>query len=181
MESQFDAQSTLTLLREKLAERGATTTQSIGRIFRQIDSYNGNKKVDAEEFRVGMQELGLSLTAAQVRGIFSLIDENHDGNMTFDEFLVGLRGSLNNTRREVCDRAFAKFDKDGSGVIETADMRGIYSAKRHPKVVSGEKTEEQVFREFLAVFGDKDGDGKISKHEWYDYYGNVSSSVDTDA
>jgi hypothetical protein len=32
----------------------------------------------------------------------------------------------------------------------------------------------------LANFGDKNGDGKISKKEWCDYYAAVSSSIDND-
>ena len=32
----------------------------------------------------------------------------------------------------------------------------------------------------MGRMGDSDGDGKISKQEWYDYYSGISSSVDTD-
>ena len=60
-------------------------------------------------------------------------------------------------------------------------MKGVYSAAKHPKVVSGAATEEQIFKEFLGRFGDKDGDGRITKQEWNDYYTMVSSSVDNDA
>lgn len=35
------------------------------------------------------------------------------------------------------DKAFLKFDKDGSGFIEASDLKGIYSAQIHPKVISG--------------------------------------------
>ena len=42
-------------------------------------------------------------------------------------------------------------------------MKGVYNAKLHPKVKSGEKTEEQVFMEFLQNFGDKDKDGKLTR------------------
>ena len=42
-------------------------------------------------------------------------------------------------------------------------LRGIFNAKLHPKVKSGEKTEDQVFMEFLQNFGDKNKDGKIER------------------
>ncbi len=128
-----------------------------------------------------MKELGLHLNSNQVSGLFAIFDSHHAGSITFDDFLVGLRGALNATRKQVVDRAFAKFDKDHSGVISQDDLKGVYSAKKHPKVISGEMTEEQVFSEFLVAFGDKDHDAQISRHEWYEYYGGVSSSVDTDA
>ena len=47
------------------------------------------------------------------------------------------------------DKAFLKFDKDGNGRIEAADLRGVYNCSQHPKVISGEMTEDEVFLEFL--------------------------------
>ena len=78
------------------------------------------------------------------------------------------------------DKAFLKFDNDGSGVIEAADLKNVYTASMHPKVQSGEMTEDEVFLEFLANFGDKNRDGKIQRKEWNDYYAAVSSSIDND-
>ena len=73
---------------------------------------------------------------------FQQIMTNHDGKLTFDEFLKGIRGELSPARQDVVNKAFAKMDKDGSGVISPADMKGVYSAAKHPKFISGEKTEE---------------------------------------
>jgi len=78
------------------------------------------------------------------------------------------------------DKAFAKFDKDGSGCIEACDLKGVYNCKFHPKVNSGEMTEDEVFLEFLANFGDKNRDGKITIEEWDEYYSAVSASIDND-
>jgi hypothetical protein len=52
-------------LREQLNARGATTIRGLGRTFRALDSYDGNRKVDAGEFFVGMQEHGVKLTKAE--------------------------------------------------------------------------------------------------------------------
>ena len=41
-------------------------------------------------------------------------------------------------------------------------------------------SEEEVFAKFLESFGDQDGDGLISKEEWYNYYCGISASVDSD-
>jgi calcyphosin len=87
---------------------------------------------------------------------------------------------LNAKRQAMVDKAFLKFDADGSLEIGANDLKGVYTANMHPKVISGEMTEDEVFLEFLANFGDKNGDGKISKKEWCDYYAAVSSSIDND-
>lgn len=44
--------------------------------------------------------------------------------------------------------------------------------------MSGEKTEDEIFVEFLANFGDKNKDGIITRSEWNDYYSAVSASID---
>lgn len=41
-------------------------------------------------------------------------------------------------------------------------------------------TPEEVFVEFLSAFGDKNGDGMITKAEWNDYYAAVSANIDND-
>jgi Ca2+-binding EF-hand superfamily protein len=78
------------------------------------------------------------------------------------------------------DKAFLKFDKDGNGHIDINDIRGVYDARMHPKVKSGEWTEDQVFAEFLTNFNDRNRDGKIDRGEWNEYYAAVSSSIDND-
>ncbi len=78
------------------------------------------------------------------------------------------------------DKAFLKFDKDGNGYLEASDMKGVYNCTFHPKVQSGEMTEDQVFLQFLANFGDKNRDGKITRAEFTDYYSAVSASIDND-
>jgi Ca2+-binding EF-hand superfamily protein len=35
------------------------------------------------------------------------------------------------------DKAFLKFDKDGSGSIEASDLKGVFGVQMHPKVISG--------------------------------------------
>lgn len=48
-----------------MTARGATTIRGLGRTFRALDSYDGNRKVDAGEFFVGLQENGVKLTKAE--------------------------------------------------------------------------------------------------------------------
>ena len=110
----------------------------------------------------------------------SLFDTDGDGCVNFDEFLVGIRGKCNERRQAMVDKAFLKFDRDGNGVITAADLRGVYNCSMHPKVQSGEMTEDEVFLEFLQNFGDRNRDGKIERAEWNEYYAGVSSSVDND-
>jgi Ca2+-binding EF-hand superfamily protein len=49
-------------------------------------------------------------------------------------------------------RAFQKLDRDGSGIVDINDIREVYNASKHPDVLSGKKTDTQVFNEFLETF-----------------------------
>lgn len=83
-------------------------------------------------------------------------------------------------RQETVFAAFAKFDRDGSGKIEASDLRGVYNANLHPKVISGEMSEDEVFLEFLTSFGDSNRDGCITWDEWCAHYAGVSERIPSD-
>ena len=79
------------------------------------------------------------------------------------------------------------MDKDGNGYIDINDIKGVYSAKTHPDVLNGKKTEEQILLEFLETFETHHSlrnngapDHIVTKEEFDEYYNNVSASVDND-
>lgn len=162
-----------------MAARGARTIRSLGRVFKAMDT-NGNRKVDAQEFFVGLNECGCNLTKEETNCLLSHFDTDNDGCVNFDEFLVGIRGQLNPVRADCVAQAFAKFDIDNSGCITAADLKAVYNVSSHPRVISGEITEDEAFLEFLANFGDRNNDGTITRSEWNDYNAAVSASVDQD-
>jgi hypothetical protein len=53
-------------LRAQLSARGANTIRGLSRVFKSIDSNNGNRKVDAQEFYVGLKELGLTISKQDI-------------------------------------------------------------------------------------------------------------------
>ena len=88
---------------------------------------------------------------------------------------------MNERRKQLVGMAFSKMDKDGNGFIDPEDIIDTYDASKHPDVLAGKKSAEEVFREFLDTFdvgGEKDG--KVTRNEFENYYSNVSSSIDDD-
>lgn len=49
-------------------------------------------------------------------------------------------------------KAFQKLDKDKSGFITFADLEGVYDPSRHPEVLKGKKSKEDVYLDFLQTF-----------------------------
>lgn len=94
---------------------------------------------------------------------------------------------MNSARRNLAEKAFKIIDKDGSGILDINDIRGTYNAKKHPDVISGKKTEDEILGEFLDTFeihfaqsNQGARDGKVSIEEWVEYYNNISMSIDND-
>ena len=52
-------------MRSQINARGAKTIRGLGRVFRNFDSFDGNKKVDANEFFSGLREIQVDVTKAE--------------------------------------------------------------------------------------------------------------------
>ena len=169
------------MLRLKCLARGASGIKGLGRQFRVMDD-DGNRKLDYLEFKKGCCDFGLTLEDYEIKNAFQKFDLDGNGTIDFDEFLVSLRPPMSKSRRDIIMQAFRKLDKDGSGSITTDDLKGVYSAKYHPKYLNGEWTELQVFREFLKSFDSPENpDYIVTQDEFINYYSGVSASIDSDA
>lgn len=170
---------TLDSVRNSLYQNGATGIAGLGRKFRIIDD-DGNRQLSLAEFTKAIHEHALGLTDTEILQLFQFIDADNSGGINFDEFLLAIRGELNERRTQLVLAAFKMMDADGNGVIELNDIRQKYNADRHPDVISGYKTTDQVFREFLDSFDGGEKDGKVHPNEFVRYYANVSASIDDD-
>ena len=154
--------------------------RTTGKFFRQMSSYDGKNKVNKEEFVQWFKELGITLSKNDTDVLVNYFEKDNDGYCNFEEFLIGIRGKPNSRRQAIIDKAFLKFDKEGNGIIDVTEIRQVFNCGKHPKVVCGEMSEEQVFATFLKNFNDVTGQGNIDRKEWNDYYSAVSYSIDND-
>lgn len=150
--------------RNKIKSRGARGIMGLGRLFRIYDD-NGNGSLDIQEATKGLEELRIGLTSDQINTIFAEFDRNGDGTIDYEEFLRGIRGEMNQFRKALAMKAFAILDKDHSGVIDIRDIKGVYNATKHPDVISGKKTEDQVLFEFLDTFESHHSDSVEDKRD----------------
>ena len=129
----------------------------------------------------GLRESGLELTPTEARLAFVHFDVDGSGSVSFEEFVQGMRDPLTPRRLALVHQAFKQIDKDGNGVLEPADVVGAYDASKHPEVIAGRMTPDQVLQEFLETF-DVGGevDGKVTKEEFVNYYTNVGANIDDD-
>jgi calcyphosin len=73
---------------------------------------------------------------------------------------------MNAKRSATVDKAFAKLDRTGDGLITVEDLLGVYDGSYHPKFKSGEMTQRDVLNEFLAQWDTHEKDGKVTRAEF---------------
>ena len=167
-------------LKFKLAiqQKGGVGLRSLRRIFKQMD-FNGNKKLDAGEFEQALAAFGLFPKKVEIQALMKFYDVDSDGNITYDEFLSGLRDELSERRLNMVKKAFVMLDKDGSGKLTTSDIAGIYDVSMNAEFLEGKKTKDEILTEFLNNFDGPRGnnDGVVTWDEWKDYYSDLSMST----
>ena len=134
-----------------------------------------------------MQDFALGFTPRQCGDLFDYFDVDNGGTISYDEFLRAVRGPMNMARKKIVAQAFKKLDKDGNGWIDINDVRGVYNAKKHPDVIAGKKSEDDILKEFLQTFemahsmrNNEAPNYVVTKEEFEEYYNNVSCSIDDD-
>ena len=75
-----------------LKKHGGIGIRSFKRIFRSFDQ-NRNGKLDAMEFETALGQLGLFPKKVEVQALMKFYDLDKDGNISYEEFLRGLRYS----------------------------------------------------------------------------------------
>lgn len=173
-------------IKDKCKSRGCRGIQSMGRTFRIWDD-SGDGRLDHEEALKAFKELRIGLTDEERERAFQLFDRDGSGQINYEEFLRTLRGEMNQFRKNLAMQAFHIMDKNGNGIIELSDIKGVYNATKHPDVIAGKKSEDEILFEFLDTFEihhtpdiSNDRDGEVTKEEWIEYYNNVSMSIDDD-
>ncbi|GMH72416.1 hypothetical protein TrLO_g1680 [Triparma laevis f. longispina] len=167
-------------LKKELASRGAKGIVGMGRKFKIMDD-DGSGALNMSEFKKCMKEMNMDLTDVELRKLFEHFDADQGGSIGYEEFIQGVRDPLTPRRLALVQLAFAKIDRDGSGEVEPAEVVGAYNADKHPDVISGKKTADEVLREFLDTF-DVGGvkDGKVTRKEFENYYTNLGANIDNE-
>lgn len=174
-------------LRTKLVSRGARGFIGLQRQFKIMDD-NNSRSLDKYEFTKAVTDYMLGFTEGEIQKLFSYFDFDRSGLIEFDEFIRAIRGPMNPNRKKIVAQAFKKLDKDNNGWIDINDIRGVYSANKHPDVLAGKKTEDQILQEFLETFetahamrNNDTPNYVVTKEEFEEYYNNISASIDDDA
>jgi len=148
---------------------------------------NHSLSLDKFEFSKAMADYMLGFSEGEIQTLFAYMDFDRSGLIEYDEFIRAIRGPMNQNRKRIVAKAFDCLDKDGGGFIDINDIRGVYTADKHPDVIAGKKTEQQILQEFLETFetahnmrNNNAPDHVVTREEFEEYYNNISASIDRD-
>ena len=139
------------------------------------------------EFEKACRDFKTDMTSEDIGAVFNVFDANRDGSIAYNEFLRIIRGEMSEYRIRLVQKAFQKLDRNGNGKVEVEDLVSVYNPSKHPAVIEGRKTHEQVLGEFLETFEQHHNvaygsapDQFVTYEEFAEYYSNVSVGIDDD-
>ena len=177
--------TTIEKFKESIKKKGGRGIIGLARTFKIFDD-NNNKSLDFNEFQKAVKDYAVDLSKDEIKEIFDLFDRDGSGTIDYDEFLRQIRGEMNEKRKNIVLQAFDKLDLDKSGIVELNEIKSLYNVKNNKEVLSGKKTEEDIYGEFIETFEThhniKKGvrDKRVSREEFLEYYNNISMSIDDD-
>jgi Ca2+-binding EF-hand superfamily protein len=120
----------------------------------------------------------VNLNRRELEVVFNFFDNGQSGVIDIDEFARGLRGEMNERRKDMVRQAFAVLDKGGSGTIPIEELARVYDFKHHPGVQAGLMSERKALEEFMQQWDRRDGVVRLEEFE--DYYAEMSATIDAD-
>lgn len=174
-----EARAVIKKFKEKmLARAGDNAVRGLTRSLSLMDK-DASGTLSKEELFNGLQRYGVACTLADCDIVLKHFDRNGEGRVDLTEFLRGIRGHLPTKRIELVRLAYSILDGNHDQSVTLDELRSAYDVSKHPAVVKGEKTANQVLQEFSSGW-DKSGDGVITFDEWCDYYADISASIERD-
>ncbi|XP_032893903.1 calcyphosin-2 isoform X2 [Amblyraja radiata] len=172
--------STQALLKERLKNRGVRTLTGLGRLLRQRDS-SGNGVLVKGELQQALKEFHLELPNEDFESIWLILDQDRKGKVDYNQFIQAFVGEMNEFRKSFVRKAYMKLDPNKTGSISVNDISKFYNPKKHPKVLSGESTEQQIQSAFLDTLQQGSASSKeVTYCEFESYYEGLSLGIAND-
>ncbi|XP_068211364.1 crustacean calcium-binding protein 23-like [Palaemon carinicauda] len=167
-------------LRNHCLSQGYSGILSLGKLFRRLDK-DRSWTLSRDELARGVSQFGLKLSDDDINKLFKQFEKDGKADINYEEFIDAIRPPMSAARKTAVEDVFKVLDKTGDGVVTIEDLKGVYSAKNHPKVKKGEMKEEDLLKKFLNLFESNSSvDGKVTKQEFFDYYSGLSKAIDDD-
>eukprot|EP00828_Plagiopyla_frontata_P041986 TRINITY_DN6149_c0_g1_i5.p4 TRINITY_DN6149_c0_g1~~TRINITY_DN6149_c0_g1_i5.p4 ORF type:complete len:194 (+),score=47.13 TRINITY_DN6149_c0_g1_i5:769-1350(+) len=137
-------------IRFQLQQRDGYAVRGMCRLFKELD-VKAEGTLDYDDFKWGLRNYGFFLTSDELQLLYDVFDKQRNQQIQYPDFLSYIRGNVPKFRENLILEAYQKVQKLCEGVMTLEKIAVFYNAKLHPDVLKRTKTEEQVFKEFMAV------------------------------
>ena len=176
----------LSYFKKKVVARGLRGIMSLRRTFMLFDE-NKSNKLKRKEFHKFLDDYRFNIPPEIEKKLFDTFDRNKSGNIDYDEFIHTLIGQMNDFRTQIVQNAFEKLDKEKKGRVPYDVIRDSYNPDKHPEVLNGKRTKEEVLCKFIDLFEyhfnllnqNKKSDS-ASLEEFIEFYNYISIFIDND-
>merc|ERR1712054_589125 len=90
--------------------------------------------------------------------------------VSVEEFLFGLRGTMSRSRKEVVREHFMMMDSSGDGILDLDEIMQFFDASSHPDVRCGRMTEQGASELLLSSLHNGKRRGKVGWAEFLEYF-----------
>ncbi|XP_068257531.1 calcyphosin-2 [Nyctibius grandis] len=165
------------MLRETLSKRGVRVITGLGKYFRHIDK-NRNGFLSQADFKEALKAFHLEIPEGDFESLWLILDDSKSDKVDYGEFTRAIFGEMNEYRKAFVRKAYMKLDFNKTGSVPMADIRKCYCAKKHPLVLAGKATEEEIQSSFLETLGEScSNPNEVSYSEFENYYEGLSIGV----
>ncbi|XP_020895550.1 neuronal calcium sensor 1 isoform X2 [Exaiptasia diaphana] len=155
---------------EDLLQHTKFTRQELQRMYRGFKNECTNGLVDRDTFKkIYAQFFPYGDSSQYANLLFNVFDQNKNGRISFEDFVLGLSVSLHGTLDEKMKWAFQLYDLDGDGVITREELATVVHSVHcmmGEALSSGEECSVQEQVERLFALMDTNEDGVITEDEF---------------
>ncbi|XP_065501026.1 calcyphosin-2 isoform X2 [Caloenas nicobarica] len=165
------------ILREALSKRGVRVITGLGKYFRQVDK-NRNGFLSQADFKEALKVFHLEIPEGDFESLWLILDDGKTDKVDYGEFTRAIFGEMNEYRKAFVRKAYMKLDFNKTGSVPMVDIRKCYCAKKHPLVLAGKATEEEIQSSFLETLGEScSNPNEVSYSEFEGYYEGLSIGI----
>jgi hypothetical protein len=117
---------------------------------------------------------GIFLNRQALSKFYRLFDHNQNEQVDYREIMRAIQGEFNERRKAIVAAAWEKVS-GGAESVPLEQVLGSFDASGHYRVLSGEKTEQQIFREAVDAFENAGVGARnvVSQQDFEDFHGEA--------
>ena len=173
-------------LRNILIRRGNKSIFYLQRMLTNCDSGHTGV-VSLSQLNNIVRAYNFNIYFYDIKLLFELFDKNKVGIIQYDNLIKAIVGNMNEKRKSLIIKVYENLNKDLYGYINIKEIKKKYNCYKHPAVIMGNKTHEEVYGDFLECieiykeyihnYNNKYNSDLISLNELLEFFDEISMYI----